>query len=106
MAIKPVDMKNLMPKTQQLSKIQQNENDRQKNFIHIQNSNQAKKAEHEKKLVKSSEKASNTKITNENNRNNNKKHNNKDNNDSNTHEEKSEKNSVTSVLGINIDIKV
>ncbi|MGF7057139.1 hypothetical protein [Brassicibacter mesophilus] len=108
MTIRPVDMKTLMPKTQQLSKMQQMENDKQKSFAYFQNNDQAKKTEKELRQVRNSEKMSKAKITKDNKkREHNTKQKDKDNNNSNAHEEKDlEKGNVDGVLGFNIDIKI
>lgn len=60
--MRPIDLNNLIPKTQEVSKLQQIENNKHKNFMHNQSINQNKKFENELKKVNTTNKAYKPKI--------------------------------------------
>lgn len=63
--MRPVDLNNLLPNTQRISKVQQLENNKHKNFMHNQATIQNKKFENELKKVNITDKAFETKINKE-----------------------------------------
>lgn len=67
-SVRSVDLNNLIPKAQQISKIQHLQNNKHKNFVHNQALDQNKKFEKELKKVNTSKKAFNAKINDKHNR--------------------------------------
>jgi len=106
MPIKPIDMQINLPKTQQVSKIQQTDNEKMKNVLHNQENLHNNIIEKELHQVNSTKKTSHNKINKESQKNNQNKerknnNNNTDDNKDDKHEEK-----YNNILGSNIDIKI
>lgn len=108
--MRPVDLNNLIPKAQQVSKLQQIENNKHRDFMHNQAAVQNKKFENELKKVNTSDKAYEAKI-------NNKQKDNRKNNDSRKNakqkekeKEKEDHNKIEvmsdGIIGSNIDVKI
>ena len=105
MPIRPIDFQNIIPKTQQMSKNQQNQNNKHKNFIHGQIVKQDNQVRRELKQVKKTNKSESLKVNrdgkNSNGSNQSKKEKDKQKED----KEKGNKRGKYSI-GSNIDIKI
>ncbi len=106
--MRPVDLNNLIPKAQQVSKLQQIENNKHRDFMHNQAAVQNKKFENELKKVNTTDKAYEAKI-------NNKQKDNRRNSDSRKNAKQKEKEKEDhnktevisdGIIGSNIDVKI
>ena len=100
MTIRPVDYTSLIPKTQELSKIKQNEHNSAKNQMNIQIMQQEKQREQNLKTVTNTHETENFTIDANKERGKQKKDNKKN------KKEKEKKGGTKEVLGRNIDIRV
>lgn len=106
--MRPIDLNNLLPKTQQLSKVQQMENNKHKDFMHNQVIFQNKKFENELKKVNTTDKTYDAKIHNKQKNN---KSNSKSKKDTKHEQNSKEKDKMVEdvsdgIVGSKIDIKI
>ncbi|WP_041701669.1 hypothetical protein [Gottschalkia acidurici] len=106
MSIRPIDLKIIVPKTQEISRIEQNNQDKQKFLLQDQISEQNKKFEHELKKVNDSEKTEKSKINNNDENEEKGKRENKGKKDRKAKASQDEEKAKNTTLGANIDIKI
>ncbi|SDY84041.1 hypothetical protein SAMN05660462_01015 [Proteiniborus ethanoligenes] len=106
--MRPIDLNNLIPKTQEISKLQQLENNKHKNFMHNQSTTQNKKFENELKKVNTTSKTYKPKI-NKDEKDNNKNKSFKEKDGQEEKEKEQNKNSEVvsdGIIGSKVDIKI
>lgn len=108
MSIRPIDIKMVMPKTQEISKIEQNNQDKLKFSLEMQTNEQNQNIDKKLKTVNDSEKLSKSKIKeDEKEKNNNRKNNDRtDEENESTENQKSEEIIANPDVGGKIDIKI
>lgn len=106
--MRPIDLNNLIPKAQQISKVQQLKNNKHNNFMHNQATIQNKKFENELKKVNTPDKAYDAKINNKQKENKNNSKFKKDAKKKNDDKEKSKDDEIVPnrTIGSKIDIKI
>ncbi len=105
MPIKPIDLQNVVVKTQQLSKVEQNENNRNKNTMHNQVVRQNNLDIKKNKQVIKTSKSYKSKIDREKDKKNNSNNESRKKKNKNNKKEKEQK-KCKSLIGHNIDIKI
>ena len=106
LSIRPIDLKMAIPKTQELSKIEQNNQDKLRFALEVQTNEQNQNIEKQLKTVNSNEELSKSKIEQEEENKNNKRNSKKKHGENQSSEEENKiKDAKSDIVGTTFDIK-